>query len=29
MAAGAEPEVDIKQITITYNVSARFVLNTK
>lgn len=27
-AAGAEPEVDFKQMTITYNVSARFVLNT-
>ena len=28
-AAGTEPEVDFKQMTITYNVSARFVLNTK
>lgn len=28
-AAGTEPEVDFKQMTITYNVSARFYLNTK
>lgn len=28
MGAAPEPEVDFKQMTITYNVSARFLLNT-